>query len=285
MEMDDRKDRIGQFEEKDGIKACCALLYESDWARLLLGEAFHPGGLALTQRLGSLLDLKSSSYVLDVASGNGASAIYLAQRFGCRVVGIEYSRKNVVAASSAAERAGMAGRVCFKLGDAESLPFRDEEFDALICECAFCTFPDKETAAGEFERVLQAGGRLGISDVTRTGILPEELNGLLAWIACLGDAQPVEQYAQYLRKAGLVVGGIENHDEALSELVKGVRAKLLGVELLVRLEKLALPGADFEVARQFARAASEAVENGRLGYSLILGQKPSGATKRGSSLN
>jgi arsenite methyltransferase len=210
MEMENRKDRIRQLEEKDGIKACCARLYESNWARLLLGDSFHPGGLALTQRLGSLLDLKPNSRVLDVAAGEGTSAIYLAQHFGCRVVGIEYSLKSVEAASSSAEAAGVVDRVRFKMGDAESLPFRDEDFDALICECAFCTFPDKDAAAIEFARVLRPGGRLGLSDVTRTGSLPAELDGLLAWIACLGDAQPLEQYAKYLRRAGPAVERVEN---------------------------------------------------------------------------
>jgi arsenite methyltransferase len=241
----------------------------------LLGDAFHPGGLTLTQRLGSLLDLKSGSLVLDVASGNGASAIYLAQHFGCQVVGIEYSLENVDAASSAAERAAVADRVRFKMGDAESLPFGDRGFDAVICECAFCTFPDKETAASEFERVLRPGGHVGISDITRVGSLPGELSGLLGWIACLGDAQPVDRYAEYLSNAGMVIEGIENHDAALREMVRDIRAKLLGVELLVRLEKLDLPGADFQQAGQIACAASEAVGNGQLGYSLILSQKPS----------
>ena len=37
--------------EVGGIKACCARLYESDWARLLLGDSFHPGGLALTDHI------------------------------------------------------------------------------------------------------------------------------------------------------------------------------------------------------------------------------------------
>ena len=165
------------------------------------------------------------------------------------------------------------------LGDAEALPFSNGDFDALICECAFCTFPDKDAAAIEFARVLRPGGRLGLSDVTRTGSLPAELDGLLAWIACLGDAQTVEQYAKYLRRAGLVVEGVENHDEALGELVRDIRAKLLGAELLVRLDKLELPGADFEEAGQIARAASEAIGNGLLGYTLILSQKPFGSAK------
>ena len=50
----------------------------------------------------------------------------------------------------------------------------------VVCECAFCTFPDKSRAAAEFARVLRSGGRVGISDLTRSGELPGELDGLLA---------------------------------------------------------------------------------------------------------
>ena len=49
------------------IKACCAALYESDWAKLLLGDSFHPGGLQMTERLGTLLQLRPGMVVLDVA--------------------------------------------------------------------------------------------------------------------------------------------------------------------------------------------------------------------------
>ncbi len=63
-------------ESADNIKQCCARLYESDFAKILLGDSFHPGGLALTERLGVLLDLGPNSRVLDVASGTGNSAIF-----------------------------------------------------------------------------------------------------------------------------------------------------------------------------------------------------------------
>ena len=33
------------------LKACCAAAYSSDLVAMLLGEAYHPGGLALTRRL------------------------------------------------------------------------------------------------------------------------------------------------------------------------------------------------------------------------------------------
>jgi hypothetical protein len=62
------------------VKQCCARLYESEIVRRLLGESFHPGGTALTERLAALLELSPDHVVLDAASGKGTSALFLAQR-------------------------------------------------------------------------------------------------------------------------------------------------------------------------------------------------------------
>jgi ubiquinone/menaquinone biosynthesis C-methylase UbiE len=261
---------FSELETNQEIKACCAAVYESDWARLLLGDSFHPGGLALTERLGLLTGLGPSHRVLDVAAGTGASALYLAERFGCQMVGIDYGRESVAAANTAAAEAGLADRARFELGDAERLPFEDNSFDAVINECAFCTFPDKKTAAAEMARVLRPGGKLGLSDLTRSGPLPAELDGLLAWIACIADAQPLEQYAGYLEGAGLTIEQTEIHNEALRQTVADVHGKLLGAEFLVKLKKIDLPGADFAQAKAIARSAAEAVREGKLGYALLV---------------
>lgn len=254
-------------------KRCCATAYGSDWARLLLGDTYHPGGLALTERLGVVLGLSAGTRVLDVAAGPGASAIYLAQRFGCRMTGIDLSDANVVAAREAAAQAGVGALTRFVAGDAERLPFADADFDAVICECAFCTFPDKATAAGEIARVLRPGGRVGLSDLTRTGSLPRELEGLLAWIACIADAQPLAEYEVCLRHAGFRIDRAERHDEALREMVRQIRTRLMGVELLAGLKQLDLPGVDLGQARSLARSVAEAVQAGTLGYALLAGTR------------
>jgi SAM-dependent methyltransferase len=251
------------------VKSCCANVYESDWARLLLGDSFHPGGLALTERLGELLGLSPGKRVLDVAAGKGASAIFLARRFGCEVVGVDYSGRNVAEAVRAAEEAGVDDLVSFRQGDAECLPFGGGEFDGVVCECAYCTFPDKAEAAREFQRVLRPGGRVGLSDLTRAGEAPPELRTLLAWVACLSDARPVEEYAGHLESAGFMQLSVEPHDEALAEMARGVRAKLLGAELMAKIGKLTLPVGDLDQAKQMARVATSAVEQGRLGYTLL----------------
>ena len=259
--------------ESKSVKQCCAQLYESDLAKVLLGDSFHPGGLRLTERLGELLRLTPESRVLDVASGTGTSAFFLAERFGCHVVGIDYSGQNIVDASHLASAKGLSSLVRFEHGDAEGLRFPDKSFDAIICECAYCTFPNKTDAAREFARVLRPGGRVGLSDLTRGPALPKELDSLLAWITCIADAQPVETYADCLRSADFELEKVELHDQALTEMVQQIGMKLLSAEVLVGLKKLALPNVDFTSAKQMAQSALSAIQQGQLGYAVLIAVK------------
>ncbi len=257
------------------LKSCCANLYQSDWVKLLLGDSFHPGGIALTTYLGAALQLEPGQRVLDVAAGQGTSAVHLAKRFGCTVLGIEYSRLAVEQATQAARTADVAHLVTFEQGDAEQLPVSSASVDAVICECAFCTFPDKAKAAAEFKRVLVPGGRVGLSDLTRKGELPADLQGLLAWIACIADAQPLENYMRYLTDVGLEMQLVEQHDDALTDMVRSIQAKLLATELLVKLNKISLPGEiDIEQAKIMAKAAATAIQARQFGYATLIATIP-----------
>jgi ubiquinone/menaquinone biosynthesis C-methylase UbiE len=264
------RDQVGQEQ----VKQCCARLYESDLARFLLGDSFHPGGLALTGQLGRMIGLSPASRVLDVACGKGTTAVFLAKEFGCEVAGIDYGEQNVIVARALTQTEQLDARVRFDRCDAETLPFADQSFDAVICECAFCTFPDKAKAASEFFRVLRPGGCVGLSDLTRAEVMPKNLDGLLAWIACIGDAQTAEQYTAYLQGAGFSVDTIEQRNHVLTEMVEQVRMKLLGAEIMTGLNKLQLPGIDLGAAKQMANGAMEAVRRGELCYALICGTKP-----------
>jgi len=258
----------------DVVKSCCATLYASDWVRLLLGESLHPGGLRLTDHLAKVIGLRHGQRVLDVASGRGISAIHLARSVGCSVVGVDYSLQNIASARRAASEHGVSDRVRFLAGDAERLPVEDHAFDAVIAECAFCTFPDKPAAAAEFVRVLRPGGRLGFVDLLRSGPLPAELGSLAAWVACIGDARPVEEYLALLEDAGLRIALVERHDQALAELVEMVRTRLLTVQVAARLTASPLPNVDWAEVRPMLRSAAAAVADGRLGYALIAATLP-----------
>ena len=257
------------------IKVCCASFYESELVRLFLGDVLHPGGLELTGHLAELIGLSSGDSVLDVACGRGASAVFLAETFGCHVTGLDYGQENVAAAKARAAEAGMAHLTAFRQGDAERLPFDDAHFDALISECSFCTFPDKAGAATEMARVLRPDGRLGLTDVTVSGAVPEDLQSLLAWVACVAGAAPPDEYVATLEQAGFDGFVVEDRSGDLLELVNGVRKKLLAVELAVGLGKLDLGDVNMDDGKRLSRRAVELIESGTVGYTLITANRPS----------
>lgn len=255
------------------IKRCCAAAYDHDAVRILAGDQLHPGGARLTERLGRILNLGPGTRVLDVAAGQGTSALELAARFGCEVVGLDSGRRNVESARHQAAERGLADRVAFYCGDAERLPFADGQFDAIVCECALCMFPDKPAAVAEFSRVLRPGGWVGLSDLTRRGPLASELEGLAAWIACIADARRIEDYLALLAGAGLIAGITEEHDHALIEFVERIRSRLFAAEIMVGLKKVELPGVDLSIVKDIVRHALAAAKAGKLGYAIVTAKK------------
>ena len=255
------------------IKQCCAAVYDSDASKLLLGDSLHPGGTELTERLGRMLNLGPQTRVLDVAAGRGTSALTLATRFGCEVIGLDYSRPNIEAAKRNASERGLGEKVAFYCGDAERLPFAAGSLDAIVCECALCTFPNKQSAAAEFARVLRAGGRVGLSDLTRQGTLPAEFEGLVSWVACIADAQPLTDYVALLAAAGLEILTTEEHNGALIDFVNQIRTRLLITEAMMGLNKLSLPTFDLAIVKDFARHALNAIRTGKIGYAIVTAAK------------
>lgn len=69
---------------------------------------------------------------------------------------------------------------------------------------------------------------------------------------------------------------VEAHDNCLLQMAKDVQGRLLGLELLTGLKKLELPGVDTAQAKQFARSAINAIQDGTFGYALILASRNAG---------
>ncbi len=257
--------------DAEDVKLCCATAYQHDAVALILGESYHPGGLDLTRRVARTIELRPGDRVLDVASGPGTTAFLLASEFGVEVDGVDLGDLTVAKANATAASEGLGEQVRFHLGDAERIPLPDASVDAVVCECAFCTFPDKKTAAAEMARVLKPGGRVGITDVALDPArLDAELKTLAGWVACLADARPVAEYVELLAGAGLTVTHTEAHDDALARMIDQIDARLVAF----RMAKVAaLESIDFDTARERAALAARAVADGIAGYSLLVAHK------------
>jgi ubiquinone/menaquinone biosynthesis C-methylase UbiE len=255
------------------IKFCCANFYQNETVRQIFGDIFHPGGLLLTRHLAKVLKLGQGDDVLDVACGRGASAVHLAERFGCHVTGLDYGAKNIVAAHALGEERGVSLLTSFRQGDAEGLPFDDNTFDAVISECAFCTFPDKKEAAAEMGRVLKPNGRLGLTDITIDGPVPRDIQTLLSWITCIAGADTAAGYVMTLNEAGFTDFIIQDQTQALQDLMMNVRRKLLGAEIAAGLGKLDLGDLDMEEGKRQAQRGAELIQDGTVSYTLIAARK------------
>ena len=253
----------GSGVDPAAVKACCAAAYGHDAVALLLGESYHPGGLALTRRLADQLRLRRGHRVADVACGPGTTARLLAAEYGVGVDGVDLNPSTV-------DTPG----VRIHSGDAERIPLPSEAFDAVVCECAFCMFPDKQAAAAEFARLLRPGCRLGFTDVTVTGCLPLELTGLAGRIACIADARPVSAYEQLLSRAGLRVIHRESHHAAITRMIDQIEARLT-VLRIAGTDSLAAARLDPPAVARYLDLTRRAVADGVIGYALLVAEKPS----------
>ena len=128
------------------------------------------------ERLLPWLNLVADDHVLEIASGSGGPALYLARTTGCRVTGIDANERGVTTASQMAAAACESQRVRFSLANANaSLPFDKDSFDALLCIDSMNHFPNRLAVFREWHRVLRPGRRALFTDpVVITGPVTNE---------------------------------------------------------------------------------------------------------------
>ena len=131
----------------------------------------HYGGTAATDRLITEAAVRADDVVLDVCSGMGGPARYLAWKTGCDVTGLDLTASRVEGATELTRVAGLSDSVRFVHGNALDMPFQDASFTLAIAQEAFAHIPDKPRLLAECARVLQPGGRLVFSDILHRGNL------------------------------------------------------------------------------------------------------------------
>jgi SAM-dependent methyltransferase len=124
----------------------------------------------------SMADLKPGEVVLDLGSGAGFDAFLAAKRVGesGKVIGVDMTPEMVEKARANAGKLSVSN-VEFRLGEIEKLPVPDSSVDVVISNCVINLSPDKSAAFGEIYRSLKPGGRIIISDILRSGEIPEQL--------------------------------------------------------------------------------------------------------------
>jgi len=130
-------------------------------------DQFHGRGLEATEEAAALMPVRPGDRLLDVGSGLGGPARWVARRFDCRVTGVDLTPEFCEIARELARRTGLASTVEFRVGDALALPFADGSFDGAYSMNVSMNIADKARLYREVHRVLAPGGWLLLSEVAR----------------------------------------------------------------------------------------------------------------------
>ena len=106
------------------------------------------------------LDPQPGERILDLSTGTGWTSRLVARR-GATVIGADIAGDLLDAARTQAKAEGLA--IDYQIGDAESLPFDDAAFDAVVSTCGVMFASKQEAAAAELARVCRKGGRIALT--------------------------------------------------------------------------------------------------------------------------
>lgn len=128
-------------------------------------DEFHIGGLEATEALLDPLGITAEMSALDVGSGIGGTARFIASHYGAYVHGVDLTPAFVELANTLSEMCGLLHRCSCLHGSALEMPVTDASFDvATMCHVGM-NIEDKPALFAEVARCLKPGGRFAVYDV------------------------------------------------------------------------------------------------------------------------
>lgn len=233
-------------------------------------DHFHARGFPATVELADQLPIKAGQHLLDIGCGVGGPARYLAQRFGCKVSGIDITPPFIEAAQGLTKLLHMEAQVALSLGDGNRLPYADATFDGAYTQHVTMNVADRDGFFSEAYRVLKPGAFFAL---TEHGLgpagsphhpLPWSEDGSGAYLKTPADTQ------RYLETAGFVdvtieyTGAkyLEGYNRAIALAAQGALPPL-GIHLLMG-----------ESAPQKTKNSARNIEERRTEPVKILCRKP-----------
>jgi len=169
-------------------------------------------------------ELREGEVVLDLGAGGGIDVLLSAKRVGPtgKAYGLDMTEEMLALARRNAAEAG-AKNVEFLKGYIEDVPLPAETVDVVISNCVINLSVDKPAVFREIFRVLNPGGRMGVSDVVAANELtPANRAERGNYVGCIAGALSFAEYEEGLRAAGFESVAIEPSHQVADGLFSAI---------------------------------------------------------------
>jgi sarcosine/dimethylglycine N-methyltransferase len=244
-------------------------------AALAHGEAYIGQECLLTPDeiadLARRAGVTAETSVLDIGSGTGGPACYLAQQFGCHVFGVDISTVGHTQAVARARDAGVGHLVQFCLGDIHTIALPSASFDVILSLDVWCHISQRAALLQRCATLLRAGGRLAFCDHVERQPLPAAQRQRFCALWRFPSLETPQSYLEAVRAAGL---RLRYHADT-SIYAARFYTRLLAVYLERRTEFEAIRGPErYQEGLERLQMSQQFATTGVLGQLVCVAEKP-----------
>ena len=236
-------------------------------------DQFHGRGLEATEEVAAALAVSASDHLLDVGSGIGGPARYFADRFGCRVTGLDLTAEFCAIARHLTQALGLDDRVVFEHGDATAMPFADAGFDGAYAMNVSMNIADKARFYAEIHRVLRPGAWLVLSEIAQGPTGRPDYPTPWARTAATSFLATPSEIREGLEACGFEV--LKSRDTVKQALAFGARSRAM-VELGQKPPQRAVHLIHGDLAAEAIANATRGIADARLIPIEVFAKKPNG---------
>jgi len=239
-------------------------------AKILKMKVLHPGGLNATRLLAERCKISSDMTILDGGCGSGRSDIFLAKRYGCRIVGIDIDPEILLRAQAEAVSNDVGDQVAFRVADTNDLPFENQTFDGAVFQAALI-FTDKIKALQSVNQKVRPGGFLGVIELAWKKPPTETIVTRVRETLCSAaiNTETHENWISLFRQYGFEVVYSELLDHKFN-FIGMVRNEGIGASMRIAFKSIS----DKSVKRKMNQIANLFKETGEyLGYGIYVARR------------
>lgn len=224
-----------------------------------------------TEYMAHRLTLDASSTILDLGSGYGGPARFLASRYGYRVVGLNLSAVEIEEAEKRTAAADLTQHVTYVLGDFHDLPFGDTTFDVVWSQDALMYGADKRRILEEAARVLKPSGILTFTDLLAPKHLADSDRERLYARVRTPEMWDAERYLTEIQDLDFSIQHVEDWSAHVAANYAWARQRTLD-----QYDTLTQQIGEGVVERTLDGLAFwvQMAEQGNVGWAFIIAQKP-----------